>query len=106
MRLKYKKRKIYSTETTRIKGKYVAKNEQIGINITHPKGGPYVSIYGKAKIRRENDFKDYKEVISLILERYVKPSEKEEQLNNILKNKNRILVEINPVRIISPKVVW
>ena len=104
--VEYEGKIYFSTETTRTKGKFIAKNNNIGINITHPNGGPYVSIIGKAIIRRKNEFQDYKKILSLIFDRYVKPSEKEAGLENNLKNENRILVEIDPIKIIYPPVVW
>ena len=99
--------KIYfSTETTRVKGILLAKNKKIGISITHPKGGPYVSIVGNAAIRTKKEFHEYRNILKLILGRYVQESEQDKSFNDILENENRILVEIDPIKIINPKVVW
>lgn len=95
--------KIYfSTETTRIKGKFLAKNKKIGINITHPSGGPYVSIVGNARLWKKDEFPDYRKILSLLFDRYTKPEDKDKGIENNLKNDNRILVEINPVKVIYP----
>lgn len=95
--------KIYfSTETTRTKGKFLSKNKHIGINITHPNSFPYISIVGKANIYKKDEFQDYRKVLSLLFERYTKPEEIEKGIENNLKNKNRILVEIVPTRVIFP----
>ena len=100
--VEYKDKIYFSTETTRTKGKFLAKNKHIGINITHPNGFPYISIVGKAQLFKKNDFRDYREVLSLLFDRYTKPEDKEKGIQSNLNNKNRILVEINPIRVIFP----
>lgn len=92
--------KIYfSTMITRKKGKFLRLNNSIGINITHPDGGPYVSIVGKAVIQTREKFSNYDKIVRQIFDRYVNNAEKEKMIQDNLSNKDRILIEINPVRI-------
>ena len=92
--------KIYfSTTLTRTKGKFLKQNNNIGLNITHPDGGPYVSLVGKANIRTKDEFSDYEQIVRKIFDRYDKTSEKEIMIRQNLNNKDRILVEIQPTRI-------
>ena len=93
--------KIYfSTESTRKKGEFLAKNDKIGFNITHPDGHPYLTVVGKANIRRKDEFNEYKKVLGLIFDRYMDPSKKDEGIEKNLANESRILIEIVPERVI------
>ncbi len=92
--------KIYfSTMITRTKGKFLTLNNNIGINITHPDGGPYVSIVGKAIIQTREKFSNYDKIVQKIFDRYVKNSEKDKMMQDNLNNRDRILVEITPIRV-------
>ena len=88
--VEYNNKIYFSTLKTRTKGKFLSQNDKIGINITHTSGHPYVSIIGKAEIKTKSDFSDYEQIVRKIFDRYVSSDDN---------NTDRILVEINPVRI-------
>ena len=90
----------FSTLKTRTKGKFLSQNTNIGINITHPDGFPYVSVAGKAEIRTKSEFNEYEEIVEKLFDRYVTEN-KEKSIQDNLNNKDRILVEINPIRVLG-----
>lgn len=96
--------KIYfSTETSRVKGKLLAKNNKLGINITHPSGGPYVSIQGNAIIRTKDGYPNYLLIHRLLFTKYVEEAKVEQRIEESLKVKDRVIIEIEPVKVIYPK---
>lgn len=98
--VEYEEKIYFSTEITRKKGEFLSKNNKIGFNITHPDGHPYLTIVGKANIRHKDEFEDYEKVLGMLFDRYMDPDKKEEGMMHNLNNENRILVEIEPIRVI------
>ena len=97
--VEHEKKIYFSTLTSRSKYKFIAKNTSIGINITHPEGHPYISLVGKANIRRKEEFSDYKLVLTELFAKYISPAERETALQKNLANEERVLIEIVPTKI-------
>ncbi|MHA1990569.1 MAG: pyridoxamine 5'-phosphate oxidase family protein [Candidatus Hodarchaeales archaeon] len=93
--------KIYfSSEVGRVKANYLLKNNNIAVNILHPKSYPYITIEGKGSIKTKENFTDFMEVVNKLAKK--SSSNKEEfdkMMDFLLGSDKRILVEITPVRI-------
>ncbi|MHA2031603.1 MAG: hypothetical protein ACW99A_12005 [Candidatus Kariarchaeaceae archaeon] len=98
----------FSTDDNNMKSNFVQKNDtKVGLNIIEPASypigraglAPYVSISGTAKIRRKEEFENYRKIIDLLYDKFDKsfPSKesKEKWISHIMNDsETRVLMEI------------
>ncbi|MFX1508040.1 MAG: hypothetical protein ACFFDC_18300 [Promethearchaeota archaeon] len=88
--------------------------EKIGVSIIDPRQFPeylegyfpYISLGGRAIVRRKKDFGDFEKILRLIFQKYVEDEkERVRLLNYVLKEvKTRVLIEVLPEWVKARKV--
>ncbi|OLS26455.1 MAG: hypothetical protein HeimC3_10050 [Candidatus Heimdallarchaeota archaeon LC_3] len=90
----------FSTEMGRIKTNHLLKNNNIAINIIHPKGFPYITVEGTGSIKTNENFENFHEIL---LKMAKKNSTNQEEIDKMMEfllgSEKRILIEITPKRV-------
>ncbi|MHA1984792.1 MAG: pyridoxamine 5'-phosphate oxidase family protein [Candidatus Hodarchaeales archaeon] len=98
--IEYNGRLYFSSETGRVKANYLLKNNNIAVNILHPKSRLYITIEGKGLIKTKENFPDFMEVLKKMAKEFSSNREENDKMMDfLLGSDKRILVEITPVRI-------
>ena len=95
---------IISNKAT-AKWRYLEAGEvNIGINITDPKGWPYLSVNGKAEVIFEENDKEFWSIIERIIKKYNSGSAIDQWLHKMKtapKDATRFLIRLDPINVYS-----
>lgn len=76
-------------------------SNKVGLNIPDPKGFPYISVNGEAKLYFENDRDDFWDTIITIIKKYNNGDAVDQWLKKMKDAGNRFLLEIDPINLFS-----
>ena len=96
----YNGRIYFTSETTRVKYRYLEKNNSIAINVTHPTGNAYVSVNGKANFIKKPELDKSLDIITKLAKTYYSTQEEIEKfIKFVFESETRILVEVVPIKV-------
>ncbi|MCY3414642.1 MAG: pyridoxamine 5'-phosphate oxidase family protein [Candidatus Heimdallarchaeota archaeon] len=97
----YYKEKLYIITTNKsAKYRYISEgSNKIGINILPASGYPYLSIIGNAAVRVKSTYNQFKEVVEIMVKKYVEEKLIEERIEKIMTSDEHIIIEVEPIHV-------